>query len=225
MHRRSPALILALALALAVVLAGCGGSSGTPTAGVSTPGSAAPATAPASAGPSGERATAETPTEAPPSDATPSGEASAAPSGSPDAGAAAACTGSDDNRQFFADAAAAVDWTVVCAVLPTGWFVAKGVYRGNAGGKVLVSYSGRNGMAASISQGAWCTEPDGCVADGTEIGPAKLGPMDGTLIKVDAKDYQVVVDKGQAISWVFEADGMGQQKAVALAAAAAVVGD
>ncbi len=88
--------------------------------------------APASAGP-GERTptTAETPTEAPPSDATPSGEASAAPSGSPDAGAAAACTGTRRERAFFADAAAAVDWTVVCAVLPNGLVRRpKGVYRG-----------------------------------------------------------------------------------------------
>jgi hypothetical protein len=228
---RSRLARLAVPIVLILTIAACGSSSGTAPAGGTATAAAASAgiasgatpTDASEGAPSG--APSEAPTEAPPSEALPSGEPSTSPSGSPDAGAAAACTGSDDNRQFFADAAAAVDWTVLCAVLPTGWFVAKGVYRGNAGGKVLVSYSGRNGLAATISQGAWCTEPDGCVLDGTEIGPTKLGPMDGTLIKVGAKDYQVVVDKGQPISWLFEAVGMGQQKAVALAAAATVVGD
>ncbi len=218
-------LAAALAFALAFAVAACGSSNGTPPAG----GSASAALPAASDGTPVDTGASSAPSEAAPTEASAVPPSEAAPSvqpgESPGAGAAAACTGTDDNKLFFANAATAVDWNVLCGVLPSGWFVAKGVYRANGGGRVLVSYSGPNGTAASISQGAWCKEADGCVPDGTEVGPAKLGPMDGTLIKIDDKDYVVVVGRGEPVSWMFEAVGMGQKKAVALAAAAAVVAD
>ena len=77
----------------------------------------------------------------------------------------------------------------------------------------------------SISEGAWCTDADGCVPVGTEVGPAKLGPMDGTLIRLDDGGFAIVVDQGEPISWLFQTSGIGQTKAATLAAAAVVVGD
>ena len=219
---------LALTILLMTVLAACGGNSpasGTPAASSGSGGSSG---APASAGngsgaPSGEPAS-EAPTEAPPSEAPTTGP-SESPSGSADIGPAAACTGTDDNKAFFVDAAAAVDWTVLCAVLPSKWFVSEGSRRGGGGGRLTISYKGPNGATLTLSEGAWCTDPSTCVPAGTEVGPAKLGPMDGTLLRLDAGGFAIVVDQGEAISWMFQTSGIGKTKSTEFAAAAAVVGD
>jgi hypothetical protein len=218
---------LALTILLATALAACGGNSpatGTPAA---SSGSGAASGAPETAGtPSGgqsEEPASGAPTEAP--TATPTTGPSESPSGSAEIGPAAACTGTDDNKAFFADAAAAVDWTVLCAVLPSKWFVSEGSRRGGGGGRLTISYKGPNGATLSLSEGAWCTDPATCVPAGTEVGPAKLGPMDGTLLRLDAGGFAIVVDQGEAISWLFQTSGIGKAKSTDLAAAAAVVGD
>lgn len=216
-----------LASLLTLVIAACGSSSGTPTTASSAPGTGAPASSAASTPASGEPATeapSGEPTEAPPTEA-PSTGPSEGPSGSPGTGPAAACTGTDANKTFFADAAAAVDWTVVCAVLPARWFVSEGTYRGGRGGRLVIGYKGPNGATIQLSEGAWCTDAAGCTPAGTEVGPAKLGPMDGTLLRLDDGGFAIQVAAGETDSWLFQTSGIGRNKTTDLAAAAAVVGD
>ena len=221
-------------LALMFVVAACASPTATGTPG---PGSASmPASAGAASGsPSGPAASDEASTDQPskaPADTTapstpnptktPKPPASAA--ASLDAGTAAACTGSDDNRTFFAGVAAQVDWTVVCAVLPKRWFVSAGSFRLAKGGKLLISYKGPNGATLSISEGAWCTDAAGCVPSGQDLGDAALGPMPGTLIGVAGGGFAVSVGGGQPTSWLFETQGLDQATTVELAAAAVAVG-
>ena len=80
----------------------------------------------------------------------PSSAVEPSPSASAGSGAAAHCSGSDDNRLFFADAAVVLNWTVYCAVLPSGWFVDTGGYRRAGGGRLgdRVSRSGRGAPRA-----------------------------------------------------------------------------
>jgi hypothetical protein len=223
---RSARLTL-LATVLTLFTAACGSSSGTPSTGSSAPETGAPASGAASAPASGEPSTetpSEEPTEAPPSES-PSTGPSESPPGSPDTGPAAACTGTDDNRTFFADAAASVDWTVVCAVLPARWSVTTGSYRSARGGRLEIGYKGPNGATIQLNEGSWCTDPATCVPAGSEIGTARLGPMDGTMLRLDAGGFAVVVDRGETVSWMFQTSGIGKTKSAELAAAAAVVGD
>lgn len=151
----------------------------------------------------------------------PTAEASGAPAGS----AADACSGSDKNREFLAAAARAVDWDVVCAVLPKGWFVSSGSYRLANGGKLLIGYKGPGGATLSLSEGAFCGTGDGCVPAGSDLGPAAIGPLGGTLVGLDAGGYAIVVDRGSTPSWLLVTSGLDQATTVGLGAAATTVGD
>jgi hypothetical protein len=184
--------------------------------------SSAAASDDASAGQASEAPADTTAPSTPKPTKTPKPSASAA--ASLDAGTAAACTGSDDNRTFFAGVAAQVDWTVVCAVLPKRWFVSSGSFRLAKGGKLLISYKGPNGATLSISEGAWCTDAAGCVPSGQDLGDAALGPMPGTLIGIDGGGFAVSVGGGQPTSWLLETQGLDQATTVELAGAAVAVG-
>ena len=234
--RYSRPLPLIAVLAFALIVAACASpaATGTPGTGSAT----SPAGASAGAGsdsPSGAAASAEAssdqPSEAPADTTAPSTpkpsktpKPSASAAASLDAGTAAACTGSDDNRTFFAGVAAQVDWTVVCAVLPKRWFVSSGSFRLAKGGKLLISYKGPNGATLSISEGAWCTDAAGCVPSGQDLGDAALGPMSGSLIGVAGGGFAVSVGGGQPTSWLLETQGLDQATTVELAAAAVAVG-
>ncbi len=129
---------------------------------------------------------------------------------------AAACSGSDANRSFFQAAANAVDWPVLCAVLPKGWFVSEGSYRKANGGKVLISYKGPGGATLSLSEGAFCSDDDGCVPAGGELGEAGLGNLGGTLVGLDDGGLAIVVDRGLSPSWLLVASGLDQPTVLAL---------
>jgi hypothetical protein len=96
-------------------------------------------------------------------------------------GSAASCSGSDENRDFFASMAAAVDWAVYCPVLADGWFVDDGRYRlaGGGGSDQLR----RPGTAGSSQQGLRSTG-DGC-ARGRDVGAVDFGDRTGSLIAGD----------------------------------------
>jgi hypothetical protein len=153
-----------------------------------------------------------------PSDAGPSASPSAGP------GSAAACSGTDNNRTFFEDAAAAVTWTVYCAVLPAGWFVDSGQYRGSGGGKVEISYKGPGGARFELHEGAFCAAADGCVPAGTDTGDASFDGSTGTLVTLDGGGWAVVVDRGKSISWLAVGTGLSQAAFQQLAGDLAVVG-
>jgi hypothetical protein len=176
-----------------------------------------------------QEASAEPASEEPPASDVPAESASPAASesaASPSAGAgpAAACSGTDKNREFFQSAAAAVKWTVYCAVLPTGWFVDSGTYRSSGGGWLQIAYKGPGAARLELREGAFCTTPDGCVPAGTDAGSASLGDRSGTLVKLDSGGWAVVVDRGQPISWLAVGTGMDQATFQRLAGALATVG-
>ena len=137
-------------------------------------------------------------------------------------GAAATCTGSDDNRTFFEGIAGKADWPVLCGVLPSGWFVSQGSYRLASGGKLLVSYKGPGGATIALSQGAFCASADGCVPDGSTVGAAALGPLDGTLYQT-ADGFAIIAAPGENPSWLMTTKGLDQASTVAFAASLAEV--
>jgi hypothetical protein len=115
---------------------------------------------------------------------------------------AAVCTGSDDNRDFFTDAAAALHWTVYCAVLPSGWVVDAGSYRLANGGKLEIAYRNRSGARLELHEGAFCTADGGCVPAGSDAGSASFGDLPGRLIAAGAGSWALSVDSDKPISWL-----------------------
>jgi hypothetical protein len=214
-------------LLIGLLVAGCIPST------VSTPSPASPAAA-ASASIAVEQPTGsvEEPAPSATSEASPSDVAteSASPSvlepgasASAGTGAAAACSGTDKNREFFQAAAAAVSWTVYCAVLPTGWFVESGTYRGSGGGWLQIAYKGPGGARLELREGAFCSAADGCVPPGSDSGVGTFGDRPGTLVKLDSGGWAVVVDRGKPISWLAVGTGVDQATFQRLAAALAIV--
>ena len=214
-HRSLSTLLLPVVAALVVA---CGGAvtsgtpaneSGTPTAGEATPsddGTPGPETSeePTESADDVESEAPETeePTEEPSAEPTDSASAEPTDEASTDPGSASACTGTDENRDFYASVAAAVGWTVYCPVLPKGWFVESGQYRLAGGGRMEIGYRGPSGARITLHEGAFCSEADGCVPAGTEMGPSAFGDLDGTLIGADDGGWAVVVDAGQKPSWL-----------------------
>ncbi len=182
---------------------------------------AEPTARPTSTEGAGSSPTAETPSEAPTEVPVPSDEpvptetpipsedvASASPSSSDGTGSGGACTGTDENREFYAAVAAAVDWPVFCPVLPAGWFVEAGSYRLAGGGWMKITYRGPSGARLEIDEGYFCSDADGCVPDGPDAGPAAFGSLDGTLVMGSDGRNAVVVDRGSSPSWLAVGSGL-----------------
>jgi hypothetical protein len=209
---RRGALPLVLLL-LAALVAACGASdTGTPAGGSPTASSEASVEPGESIEPGGsdEATESDEPTEEPSDEAT--DEPTEEPSGEPtdeassSAGPASACSGTAENQDFYAAAAAAVEWTVYCPVLPKGWFVVTGRYRLAGGGRLEISYRGPSGASFTLREGAFCGDPDGCVPSGTELGAAAFGDLGGTLISADDGSWAIVVDPGANPSWLLVAE-------------------
>jgi hypothetical protein len=145
------------------------------------------------------------------------------PSESAGSGAAEACSGSDDNRLFFADAAVVLNWTVYCAVLPSGWFVDTGGYRRAGGGRLEIAYRGPDGARLELREGAFCADGTGCVPSGTESGDAAFGDKTGTLIATDDGGWAVVVERDAAISWLAVGTGINEDTFRSITSALAAV--
>jgi hypothetical protein len=148
------------------------------------------------------------PTPSPSTAGLPSPTPSSTPPPNPDP--AAACSGSDRNRDFYAAVAQAVDWDVYCAVLPGGWYVDQGTYRLANGGRLEIAYKGPAGARLELREGAFCSEADGCVPAGTEVGEAAFGDRAGTLVELADGGWAVVVDRGERISWLAVGEGLAQ---------------
>lgn len=224
LHRLPPVLLLLLALALAA----CGSSTATgspaePSLAASPEGTTA---TPASASP-----TAEAPSEPPSPRGTthPTASPGASPSGTTGSGSASAsavaCSGSAENRSFYASMAAAVDWTVYCPVLADGWFVQNGEYRVADGGRLEIEYQGPDRARITLDEGAFCTVQGGCVPPGVDVGPTAFGDRDGTLVALDDGSWAVAVDREAALSWLLVVTGLDEVATRTIAARLVVVGD
>lgn len=117
-----------------------------------------------------------------------------------------------------------MSWTVYCAVLPAGWFVDSGRYRGSGGGWVQIAYKGPGGARFELHEGAFCSTADGCVPSGSDAGDASFGGVTGTLVALDGGDWAVVVDRAKPISWLAVGTGLDQAAFQRIAGALAVVG-
>jgi hypothetical protein len=198
--RTGPAALVTLVV-LALLVAACGTTdspTSAPSAGSATP---APSDAP---GPTGG------PTEQPTGEATepPTGSPSGAPTDTPapSAGGADACSGSDENRAFYASVAGDVTWDVYCAVLPAGWFVETGSFRLAGGGKLEISYKGPGGQRIEMRQGTYCAGVDDCIPTGPDAGSASYGDRPARLVDVGGGSWLVVAEGGE-VDW--EAKGLG----------------
>jgi hypothetical protein len=214
-----PARHLLLVAGLATLLAACGGSA-TPEPSLPT-GESTPSTNPTlTPSQSATPPASVEPTDAPSVAISP--DPTELPSQTADVesqvpGSADACTGTDANREFFVAATRALEWTVYCAVLPSGWFVDAGEYRQASGGRLEISYRGPSGARLELRQGGFCADTDGCVPAGSGAGEAVFGDMNGALVGLDEGGWAVVVDRGAAISWLAVVTGLDETAARALA--------
>jgi hypothetical protein len=113
--------------------------------------------------------------------------------------------------------AAAVNWTVYCPVLPDGWFVDDGQYRLANGGWMRIGYEGPGDARIMLEQGAFCTESDGCVPAGRDIGATPMGDRSGTLVATDDGGWSIVADRGTTPSWLLVVIGLGEADARSIA--------
>lgn len=194
--------ILFVVLGLGAGLAGCAGASSEPP-GNPTPGATADAT-PSSPAPD----PANTATPDPAATDGPAGTPAATPPATP----AAACSGSDANREFFAQAARSMAWSVYCAVLPEGWFVEQGNYQLAAGGRLDVTYRGPSDARLSLAEGTLCAnlDVDACAPRDTVLGPAAFGDLEGELGQLATG---LVLDVGRGANPSWRASGLGLDEA------------
>jgi hypothetical protein len=196
---RAPAVAACLIVASGL-LAACVPTQASPTGlGVDTP-------VPASESPTDPASSAPIATQVGPSTSPATPPASSEPGSSPSAG----CSGTDNNRDFFAAIAEAVEWDVYCAVLPAGWFVDGGTYRLPAGGWLDVTYRGPADGRLTLREGAFCTEDGDCVPSGTDVGAAPFGDREGTLVAADDGTWSIAVDRGAEIAWLATGSGLDE---------------
>jgi hypothetical protein len=210
--------LMVLALGFAAIVAACDGAAtpSTPAGGESSAPAASTPIATATAEASATEVPTGTPTE-PTSTPTLEPASPSADVESPVPGSADACTGTDKNREFYMSVATDVAWTLYCPVLPAGWFVETGEYRGASGGWMEISYKGPSGARLELHEGSFCSDADGCVPSGPDAGMAAFGDMDGTLVAVDDGGWAVVVDRGDPISWLLVVTGVDEEGARTIA--------
>jgi len=137
-----------------------------------------------------------TPVVTPSPEATPSPSPTAKPTPSPapsPTSPAAACTGTDNNKALFAQAAAAMNWTVYCAVLPSGWHITAGSYDNAPNGELEVDYRAPGTSVLNLHEGAYCV---GCTWRSTMVdgGPAAFGHVAAELWVDPAYPRELIVD-------------------------------
>jgi len=128
---------------------------------------------------------------------------------SPGPGSADACSGTAENRDFYAALAASVAWDVYCAVLPPGWFVESGSYRLSNGGQLSITYRGPDGARLVVREGSYCAGLPDCIPSGTDAGSARFGERDARLLDLGNGSLLVVVaSAGGDVDWQATGSGM-----------------
>ena len=168
----------------------------------------------------------EEPTEAPteePSDE-PSPEPTEEPSASPDASASPAagpadgCTGSADNKEFFATYAAAVPFDAYCAVLPKGWTLTAGGYSKRV---LTVTYKGPRGARLDVIEGPACAGKTDCPPAGGAPGSAQFAGREARLTDLGGARFAVIAEEGDII---WQVSGTGIDADTLLQFSAAFIG-
>jgi hypothetical protein len=196
-------------LGIAVLVAACGATQTS-----QPPASGSPAASQASAEPAASPSGTDTASAAPSagSDGSPSPQGSASPLPSADAsarpGSADACSGTAENRDFYAALAASVAWDVYCATLPQGWFVESGSYRLSNGGQLSITYKGPGGARLAVREGGYCAGHPDCIPAGTDAGAARFGDRDARLLDIGNGSWLVVVVPTADVGWQAVGTGM-----------------
>jgi hypothetical protein len=132
------------------------------------------------------------------------------------------CSGNDNNRVFFAKAAAAMTWAVYCAVLPAGWFLENGTYSVANGGELEVSYNGPGDAHIAFVEGNVCDQAGSdinvCAPRDAVIGPAPFGDQTGELGRL-SNALVLDVDRGANPSWRVTGVGLNEVDFRAICAA------
>ena len=207
-RRSSPLLALAALVAVGAIVSACiGGETDDPS--VPPAASALPSTSSPSASASTQVSVAS-PSATPVETATPSPTPTSTEDPSSSDATSDVCTGTDENRAFFADAAVRFAWPVYCAILPARWNVGTGSFAGAGGGSLDISYRGPSGATLALHQGASCGSGDVCQATGTDAGDAPFGDQTGTFVQLDDGGWMIVVDRFANPSWAVIGNGMDE---------------
>lgn len=213
-------------VALVALVAACAGGPDTPS----------PSNAPASQSSAPPASSSPVETAAPPT-AEPSDTPSTSPDESPSpsdvgpsespppaGGSAAACTGSDNNRDFYVDAANALAFDVYCAVLPRGWFVDQGDYQLRSGGQLHITYKGPSGASLELLERGPCSDGDDCMPAGTEEGERTFGSLPATLVALDDGGLMIAAEDMTKGRWLVIGRGVDEAALTKIAADLALVG-
>lgn len=161
-------------------------------------------------------------TPSPSASPTPSPTMSPTPTPAPTS-AAAACTGTADNKAFFAKAAGAMNWTVYCAVLPSGWSITEGSYDHAPSGLLKVVYQ-HGSQEFQLLEGNLCGLMTGfCGATGWKSvvasgGPAAFDHLVGELY-LGVAACAIDVDYGTVHEYMAYGTGLSSSQLIVLAAA------
>jgi len=212
-RRRAVPGLLAL-IGVAALVAACGVTPSPSPVTSPSPSPSAASSAPSTQAPSASAVGgggATTPSVGPDGSASPQASETPLPtvSPSPGPGSADACSGTAENRNFYAALAASVAWDVYCAVLPPGWFVDSGSYRLSNGGQLSITYRGPAGARLVVREGSYCAGVPACIPSGTDAGSARFGDRDARLLDLGGGSWVVVVaSPGVDVGWQATGSGM-----------------
>ena len=197
---------------VAALVAACGSTVATAPSTSGSPSPSATSSAEPSAAPSASASTGSPqPSVEPGGSPFPQGSEGPSPSAgpSPQPGSSDACSGTAENRDFYAALAASVAWDVYCPVLPEGWFVASGSYRLSNGGQLTITYQGPAGATLEVREGGYCSGQPDCIPTGTDSGSASFGELAARLVDLGNESWLVVAaSPGGDASWQATGTGM-----------------
>jgi hypothetical protein len=203
---------LSLILITTAIVGACIGGDPSDVVATPSPSASVASPSPASSTPTMQPSPSSSPSQIPTTSPEPTESASVEPTPTlAPAEAVEACSGTDDNRAFFVEAAENLDWPVYCPVLPARWSVETGSYSGRGVGLLEITYVGPSGATLSLHEGGFCETSDGCVPAGTDTGDAAFGDQPGTLVTLDDGGYAIVVGRADTPSWLAVATGVDEQ--------------
>ena len=225
-NRHPLALAACVALLIGAISGACGGGQTETTAPSDAAPTGAPAVAPTGTPPASQPAPLPTPAETETPAETPVAASEGPPSSPSDTpGTAAACSGSDNNRDFFIDAAAALSFDVYCPALPRGWFVETGEYTLRNGGMLAITYHGPAGAAIDLLETGPCAPDDDCMPAGTEEGEAAFATRPATVVALGDGRLMIVAEASREGQWSITGTGLDEPALTKIAADLVLVGD